>query len=189
MTLTRIVAGLVPATAGAVSVFGKDVSAPVTDLGIVFQNPALLDWRDVLANGLFQVEIQGMSAAAHRARARSAAQGGTRGFIRPLSARIVGRHAAADCDRAGSPARPAASAHGRTVRHVRCVDPRADAYRPPSALAGVAQDGDLHHAFHRRGRSACRPGGRDVATAGTDRAHSRIQPAAAARSDGASRAP
>ncbi len=68
-TLMRIVAGLVPATAGTVSVFGKGVSAPVTDLGIVFQNPVLLDWRDVLANVLFQVEIRGMSAAAHRARA------------------------------------------------------------------------------------------------------------------------
>jgi NitT/TauT family transport system ATP-binding protein len=45
------------------------VSAPVTEVGIVFQNPVLLDWRDVLANVLFQIEIRGLSAAAFRARA------------------------------------------------------------------------------------------------------------------------
>jgi NitT/TauT family transport system ATP-binding protein len=68
-TLMRIVAGLVPASTGAVTVFGRTVSAPVTEVGIVFQNPVLLDWRDVLANVLFQIEIRGLSAAAFRARA------------------------------------------------------------------------------------------------------------------------
>jgi NitT/TauT family transport system ATP-binding protein len=35
----------------------------------VVQSPVLLDWRDVLANVLFQVEIRGLPAAAYRARA------------------------------------------------------------------------------------------------------------------------
>ena len=68
-TLMRIIAGLVAASAGRVAVLGRDVAAPLTDVGIVFQSPVLLDWRDVLANVLFQVEIRGLPAAAYRARA------------------------------------------------------------------------------------------------------------------------
>jgi NitT/TauT family transport system ATP-binding protein len=68
-TLMRIVAGLIAASAGKVSVFGRAVDAPLTDVGIVFQSPVLLDWRDVLANVLFQVEIRGLQAGAYRARA------------------------------------------------------------------------------------------------------------------------
>jgi len=51
-------------------VFGRRVAGPVTGLGIVFQSPILLDWRDVLANVLFQVEIRGLRAADYRDRAR-----------------------------------------------------------------------------------------------------------------------
>jgi NitT/TauT family transport system ATP-binding protein len=50
-------------------VFGRRVGGPVTDVGIVFQSPILLDWRDVLANVLFQVEIRGLRAAEYRDRA------------------------------------------------------------------------------------------------------------------------
>jgi len=55
--------------AGDASVLGRRVEGPVTDLGIVFQSPVLLDWRDVLSNVLFQVEMRGLDPAAHRARA------------------------------------------------------------------------------------------------------------------------
>ena len=68
-TLMRIVAGLMAPDAGHASVLGRRVEAPVTDLGIVFQSPVLLDWRDVLSNVLFQVEMRGLDPAAHRARA------------------------------------------------------------------------------------------------------------------------
>ncbi len=68
-TLMRLVAGLMLPTRGDVLVFGRKVSAPVTDLGIVFQSPILLEWRDVLANVLFQVEIRGLAAATYRDRA------------------------------------------------------------------------------------------------------------------------
>mgnify|MGYP006271210267 CR=1 FL=1 len=68
-TLMRIVAGLAAPDAGGVSVLGTPVDAPVTDLGIVFQSPVLLDWRDVLSNVLFQAEMRGLDPAAHRARA------------------------------------------------------------------------------------------------------------------------
>ena len=68
-TLMRLVAGLMLPTRGDVLVFGRRVIAPVTELGIVFQSPILLDWRDVLANVLFQVEIRGLPSGTYRDRA------------------------------------------------------------------------------------------------------------------------
>jgi NitT/TauT family transport system ATP-binding protein len=68
-TLLRLVAGLMPASSGSVQVFGREVAGPVTELGIVFQQPVLLDWRDVLGNVLFQAGIRGLSEAAFRDRA------------------------------------------------------------------------------------------------------------------------
>jgi NitT/TauT family transport system ATP-binding protein len=68
-TLLRIIAGLIPATAGRVSVNGRDVTGPVTELGVVFQSPVLLDWRTVLDNVLIQIELRGLDKRAYRARA------------------------------------------------------------------------------------------------------------------------
>jgi NitT/TauT family transport system ATP-binding protein len=69
-TLLKILAGLVPATAGTVSVDGRPVAAPRRDIGIVFQNPVLLPWRTVMENVLLPAEVQGIPLAAARARAR-----------------------------------------------------------------------------------------------------------------------
>lgn len=69
-TLMRLVAGLVMPTSGGIDVFSRRVTAPVTDVGIVFQSPILLDWRDVLGNVLFQVEIRGLRRSEYRDRAR-----------------------------------------------------------------------------------------------------------------------
>ena len=69
-TLLRIVAGLLPCTSGSVQVGGKPVSGPQTDLGIVFQSPVLLDWRNVLDNVLIQLELRGIDANLYRDRAR-----------------------------------------------------------------------------------------------------------------------
>jgi NitT/TauT family transport system ATP-binding protein len=68
-TLLRIIAGLVPATAGRVAVNGRNVTGPVTDLGVVFQSPVLLDWRTVLDNVLIQIELRGLDKRAYRERA------------------------------------------------------------------------------------------------------------------------
>jgi NitT/TauT family transport system ATP-binding protein len=56
-TLLKMVAGLVPTTAGSIEVRGSRVAGPREDVGIVFQAPVLLGWRDVLANVLFPIEI------------------------------------------------------------------------------------------------------------------------------------
>ena len=68
-TLLRLIAGLLRPTEGEVFTNGHAVTRPVTDIGIVFQNPVLLDWRNVLDNVLVQVELRGQRAAAHRERA------------------------------------------------------------------------------------------------------------------------
>jgi NitT/TauT family transport system ATP-binding protein len=59
-TLLKIVAGLLERTSGRVAIDGREVSGPHTDLGIVFQNPVLLDWRNVLDNVLIQIELRGL---------------------------------------------------------------------------------------------------------------------------------
>jgi NitT/TauT family transport system ATP-binding protein len=68
-TLLRLVAGLIPATAGAVALNGNPVTRPQTALGIVFQSPVLLEWRTVLDNVLLQLELRGIDPAPQRARA------------------------------------------------------------------------------------------------------------------------
>ncbi|MEO5766025.1 MAG: ABC transporter ATP-binding protein [Casimicrobiaceae bacterium] len=68
-TLLRIIAGLTPATAGSVSVFGKPVRGPLTECGIVFQQPILLEWRTIVQNVLFNIDMRGLDAAAYRPRA------------------------------------------------------------------------------------------------------------------------
>jgi NitT/TauT family transport system ATP-binding protein len=69
-TLMMIVAGLTPPDRGSVvEVRGRRVAGPQTELGIVFQDPILLDWRSVVDNILLQAEIRRLDLAAHRKRA------------------------------------------------------------------------------------------------------------------------
>jgi NitT/TauT family transport system ATP-binding protein len=58
-TLLRIVAGLRPATEGAVRVGGNIVRAPIADVGMVFQAPILLKWRSIVQNVLLPAELAG----------------------------------------------------------------------------------------------------------------------------------
>ena len=69
-TLLRIMAGLLPFTDGLVRVGGHPVAGPQTDLGIVFQSPVLLDWRNVLGNVLIQIELRGLGERQYRDRAK-----------------------------------------------------------------------------------------------------------------------
>ena len=69
-TILKMVAGLVPYTAGEITVGQKRVDRPLTEVGIVFQESILLDWRDVLSNVLLQVDIRGMARATYEPVAR-----------------------------------------------------------------------------------------------------------------------
>ena len=55
-TLLKIVAGLLPASAGQVSIAGVPVTEPPDEVGVVFQAPTLLRWRTVLDNVLVPAE-------------------------------------------------------------------------------------------------------------------------------------
>ena len=69
-TILKMVAGLVPYTSGTITVGGKRVDRPLTDVGVVFQEPVLLDWRTVLSNVMLQIEIRGVDREAYEPVAR-----------------------------------------------------------------------------------------------------------------------
>jgi NitT/TauT family transport system ATP-binding protein len=58
-TLLLMIAGLLPLSDGAITVGGRPVAGPQTEIGIVFQSSVLVDWRDTLGNVLLQVELRG----------------------------------------------------------------------------------------------------------------------------------
>ena len=70
-TLLRIVAGISKPTTGEVVTNGHAVDKPATDIGIVFQSPVLLAWRNILDNVLVQIELRGLSPHKYRDRAKA----------------------------------------------------------------------------------------------------------------------
>jgi len=68
-TLLRIIAGLLRHTGGSVQLDGKEVAGAQTALGVVFQSPVLLEWRNVLGNVMLQLELRGLDPKAYLARA------------------------------------------------------------------------------------------------------------------------
>jgi len=56
-TLLKMVSGILPVASGTIHVHGTPVEGPREDVGIVFQAPVLLNWRDVLRNVLLPIEI------------------------------------------------------------------------------------------------------------------------------------
>ena len=68
-TFLRILAGLIPASDGAVEYRGKRVAEPAHGIAMVFQSYALFPWLTVLGNVELGLEAQGVSAADRRRRA------------------------------------------------------------------------------------------------------------------------
>lgn len=56
-TLMKVVSGLWPPTAGTVAVDGREVTGPLSIVGMAFQNPTLLPWRKTLDNVMLPLEI------------------------------------------------------------------------------------------------------------------------------------
>jgi len=69
-TLLKILAGILRRTSGRVLLRDRPVDGPSRDVGVVFQAPVLLPWRNVLQNVMLPVEIQRRDRAAYERRAR-----------------------------------------------------------------------------------------------------------------------
>lgn len=57
-TLLRLIAGLIGTTEGSVQVLGTEVTRPRRDVGLMFQRPALLDWKTALENVLIPARLR-----------------------------------------------------------------------------------------------------------------------------------
>jgi NitT/TauT family transport system ATP-binding protein len=68
-TLLKMVAGLLPPSAGQLSLSGTPINGPQQDVGVVFQSPLLLPSRTVLGNILLQAEMRNMPRVKARSRA------------------------------------------------------------------------------------------------------------------------
>ncbi len=73
-TLLKMLAGLLPYSSGAITRAGKKVTEPQTDVGIVFQDSIMLDWRDVLSNVMLQIDIRNMDRSRYMPVARDLLQ-------------------------------------------------------------------------------------------------------------------
>ena len=65
-TLLKILAGILPATAGEARLRGTSIAGPRKDIGVVFQAPVLFPWRSVLDNVLLPIDVQGLGRDRHR---------------------------------------------------------------------------------------------------------------------------
>jgi NitT/TauT family transport system ATP-binding protein len=68
-TFLSVVDGLIPATAGTITVDGRAVNKPGPDRAMVFQDASLLPWRSVLKNVVYGLECQQVNAREARERA------------------------------------------------------------------------------------------------------------------------
>jgi NitT/TauT family transport system ATP-binding protein len=71
-TLLRLASGLLPPDDGVVRAFGAGLTGVDPRIGLIFQEPRLLPWRDALANVAFPLELAGIDRATREARASEA---------------------------------------------------------------------------------------------------------------------
>jgi NitT/TauT family transport system ATP-binding protein len=57
-TLLKILAGILQKSSGSVLVSGQPIEGPSRQLGVVFQEPLLLPWRNIIENVMVPIEIQ-----------------------------------------------------------------------------------------------------------------------------------
>jgi NitT/TauT family transport system ATP-binding protein len=63
-TLLKIMAGLLPPTAGSVMLAGRPVTGPREDIGMMFQQATLFPWRTAIENVVLPIEIRDGKRAA-----------------------------------------------------------------------------------------------------------------------------
>ncbi|SEG69500.1 ABC transporter ATP-binding protein [Bosea lathyri] len=66
-TLLRLVAGLMPTSGGSIRIADREVTGPTDDVGIAFQTPVLLPWRNVRQNIELPLEVRKLDVGRHQA--------------------------------------------------------------------------------------------------------------------------
>ena len=90
-TLLSLASGLEFPTRGTVMRAGTPITRAVTDIGIVFQTDALLEWRRVLDNVMIQPQIRGLDLGLYERKARDLlAMVGLDGFERKYPHELSG---------------------------------------------------------------------------------------------------
>ncbi len=90
-TLLRTLAGLLPPLSGQVTQDGEAIAGPGPERALVFQEDALLPWRDLRANVELPLAIRGVTRAERRATAEAwLARVGLEGHERQLPHRVSG---------------------------------------------------------------------------------------------------
>jgi NitT/TauT family transport system ATP-binding protein len=69
-TLLKILAGILEKSSGRILVNASPIDGPSRQVGVVFQEPLLLPWRNILENIMVPVEIQGLDRVALDAAAK-----------------------------------------------------------------------------------------------------------------------
>ena len=59
-TLLKMIAGLLPPSAGEIRVDGKRITKPHGGVGMVFQTAMLLPWRSVMQNVMMPIEVKNL---------------------------------------------------------------------------------------------------------------------------------
>jgi NitT/TauT family transport system ATP-binding protein len=70
-TLLKMIAGLLPVSAGEIRLAGARVDGPPDNVGIVFQSAVLLAWRTVFDNVMLQIDMRGRPRSSYRDKARA----------------------------------------------------------------------------------------------------------------------
>ena len=68
-TLLKLLAGLILPSDGEARLFGRRITGPSLDVGMVFQNPTLLQWRSVLENVMLPIDVLSLDRRTGRERA------------------------------------------------------------------------------------------------------------------------
>ncbi|MBK5957150.1 nitrate ABC transporter ATP-binding protein [Rhodoplanes elegans] len=90
-TLLRIVAGLIGASAGRVTMDGRPIRGPGPERGLVFQEYALFPWLTVLKNVMYGPTVRGLGRVEAEARARAQiARVGLEGFEQQYPRQLSG---------------------------------------------------------------------------------------------------
>jgi NitT/TauT family transport system ATP-binding protein len=90
-TLLRVIGGLLPPDSGSVRAFDSNVAEVDPRVGLVFQEPRLLPWRDVLSNVALPLELAGVDRGERETRAHEALElTGLDGFATAMPHQLSG---------------------------------------------------------------------------------------------------